>query len=216
MNTIIFDMDGVLLDTEDIAQKSWEKTAYYINVDKEALMQDSRNIIGMDSRGIQEYIQNKYPHVDDKLYESWQIIQRQVFDDIASMGIPVMNGAFKLLDKLKEKGIVLGLASSTRKEKVIRELKCNGLFDYFDDIVGGDMVKKGKPAPDIYLLSAKNLGVNPVDAYVIEDSYSGVRSAFSAGMKPIMIPDKLSPTKEMREKCIAILPSLLDVLQIIE
>lgn len=95
---------------------------------------------------------------------------------------------------------MVGLASSTAHDIVVQELTDAGLVDYFQAITGGDQISHSKPDPEIYLKACEKLGIDPKEAYAVEDSYNGIRSAFSAGMKPLMVPDLLPPTGEMEEK----------------
>ena len=126
-------------------------------------------------------------------------------------GLPVKKGARELLSWLKESGANVGLASSTRSETVIRQLTHAGLIQYFDVIVGGEMAKKSKPEPDIYLEACKRMGITPESAYGVEDSYNGMRSLHAAGLHPIMVPDLLEPNEEMQSLAEIILPDLLEV-----
>ena len=80
-------------------------------------------------------------------------------------------------------------------------------------IIGGDLLKKSKPEPDIYLMACRELSVEPKEAYAIEDSYNGIRSAYAAGMKPIMVPDLMPPTEEMKEKSVVICKDLREAMQ---
>ena len=125
-------------------------------------------------------------------------------------------GIRELLLFLREQGIKTAVASSTRRELVCRELEEGGLLHLFDQVICGDMVKRSKPEPDIYLKACEALGVEPEQAYAIEDSYNGIRSAHRAGMKPIMVPDLAGPTKEMELLADRILPSLLEVKDMLE
>ena len=120
---------------------------------------------------------------------------------------------FEILDFLKSQGKTIALASSTRKETVTKELQWAGLLDYFDLLVCGDMIKNSKPAPDIFLQACEKLGITTDEAYVIEDSYNGIRAAHNASIRSIMVPDMLKPDAEMEEKAEMILPSLLDVIE---
>ena len=120
-------------------------------------------------------------------------------------------GIHELLEYLRSLKIKTGLASSTREEIVKKELSEGGLLSYFDEIVCGDMVKRSKPAPDIYLETCRRLLVKPEHCYGIEDSYNGIRALKSAGMHPLMVPDLAEPTKEMEMLSECILPSLYEV-----
>ena len=91
----------------------------------------------------------------------------------------------------------VGMATSTPWDTVKDHLERTDMMGYFDTIVTGDMIEHGKPAPDIYLLAAERLGVNPAECIGVEDSMSGVRSIHSAGMRAVMIPDMIQPTPEV-------------------
>ena len=90
------------------------------------------------------------------------------------------------------------------------------LYDYFDVVVGGDLIKNSKPAPDIYLTACERLGVKPENAAAIEDSFNGIRAAHAAGMKAIMVPDMIEPDDEMREKAYVIKRDLFEVMEMLE
>ena len=120
-------------------------------------------------------------------------------------------GAAELLRCLKEQGARIALASSTRLDIITMEMRDAGLIDYFDVIIGGDMVKNSKPQPDVFLRAAEELNVDAADCYIIEDSYNGVRAARKAGGTVFMVPDLLEPTEEMRSLADRIFGSLLDV-----
>lgn len=120
-------------------------------------------------------------------------------------------GVSELLEMLRQAEVPVGLASSTRLAVVEKELKDAGIYDYFQVVVGGDQLKKSKPEPDIYLMACERIGANPKDAYAIEDSYNGIRSAYRAGMKPIMVPDLILPDDEMKEKSVFIAQDLIEV-----
>ncbi len=132
-----------------------------------------------------------------------------MFHEIADRGeLPVKKGVRELLEYLRTSGIPTAVASSTRLEVVAKELKLAGLYDYFQVVMGGDQLKRSRPESDIYLMTWEKMGVDPKYAYAIEDSYNGIRSAYSAGMKPIMVPDLLVPTEEMEEKSVVVLEDL--------
>ena len=116
---------------------------------------------------------------------------------------------------LKEQGIAVALASSTRSEVVLAELRDGGILPFFDKVICGDMVKRSKPAPDIFLKACEELQVKPERAYAIEDSYNGIRAAHSSGLRPIMVPDLAEPTEEMRELAEMILPDLVEVRKVL-
>ena len=125
-------------------------------------------------------------------------------------------GVVELLSFLKEKGYIIGLASSTREGAVRQELTDAGIICYFKELTCGDMLKKSKPEPDIYQMACEKLGIKPEEAIAIEDSFNGIRSAYAAGMTPIMVPDIIGPNEEMREKSHRIFSNLLEVKEWLE
>ena len=104
----------------------------------------------------------------------------------------------------------MAVASSAPVEVIEKNLLRTNLRGYFDVLVGGDKVSNGKPAPDIFLLAAKELNLEPSDCYIFEDSFNGIRAANSAGGFAIMIPDTIQPTEEIKNLCSAIYPSLIE------
>ena len=146
-----------------------------------------------------------------------QNIQAECLISIISHIAPALPaGTPYILEYLHYRDIKVGLATSTREEVVKKELSEGGLFEYFDEIVCGDMVKRSKPEPDIYLEACKRLQVSPENCYGIEDSYNGIRALKGAGMHAVMVPDLANPTKEMEELAECILPSLLEVKKYLE
>ena len=124
-------------------------------------------------------------------------------------------GVFELLDYLKEQGKNIALATSTRRQTVLYQLEQAGILNYFDEIITGDMVTKSKPDPEIYLMACEKIGVDPQNAFAIEDSYNGIRSAQAGGLRAIMVPDLLPADDEMKELAEVILPNLNDVIRYI-
>ena len=206
IDAVIFDMDGVIFDSEKLVLVCWEKIAekYHLEGMHEVMML----CIGTTKVRTKEIVLEHYG--DDFPYEELSAEASVMFHGICEReGLPIKKGVRELLDYLKKQNIPTALASSTRLEVVAQELKQAGLYEYFQVVVGGDQLKRSKPAPDIYLLACEKLGVSPEDAYAIEDSYNGIRSSHSAGMKPVMGPALLAPTEEMREKSVVVLEDLL-------
>ena len=114
-------------------------------------------------------------------------------------GIPIKTGLFEILDYLKENKYLLAVATSTREVTTLKNLERIKIKHYFDKIICGDKVSHSKPHPEIYLKAAEMLGVPPEECYVLEDSHNGIKSAFAAGMKPIMVPDLLPYNEEIRQ-----------------
>jgi len=122
----------------------------------------------------------------------------------------------ELLQYLKESGVKVALASSTRSAVVRQELTDAGIIEYFQVVIGGDMVSRSKPQPDIFLKACEELGVEPEEAFAIEDSYNGIRAAATGKLRPLMVPDLMPPTEEMQELSEEIFETLLDVKDYLE
>lgn len=203
---VVFDMDGVIFDSERLVLECWEKIAeeYGLVGMKEAFIP----CIGTNSTMTKEIVLNYYGA--DFPYDEFRNKSSLLFHEIVDRGeLPVKKGVRELFDYLKKCQVPMAVASSTRLQAVTHELKQAGLYDYFQVVMGGDQLKKSKPEPDIYLMTCEKLGISPSDAYAIEDSYNGIRSSYSAGMRPVMVPDMLSPTEEVYSKSVAVLEDLL-------
>ncbi len=215
MYTIIFDMDGVLFDSENVDKKAWFELAarYGIdNIDKafaECVGTPDETIIAVLDR----YCAESNAGIDGKEFRKASL---EIFDEyVEKFGMPLKYYATECLKALKDKGFKIGLASSTPIERVKTQLTDTGLIGYFNDIVGGGMFIHGKPDPEIFLMSCERLGGSPKESIVIEDSFNGIRAAYAAGMKPIMVPDVLKPDDEMKEKAWKILSSLKEVKELL-
>lgn len=206
---VVFDMDGVIFDSERLVMECWKVIAdkYDIPNIEEACYE----CMGINAQLTKEKMLARYGQ--DFPYEAYKAEVSALFHEEAKDGkLAQMPGVKELLSFLKENGYPLALASSTRREVVERELKEGGLYDYFDVIVCGDMVTKSKPDPEIFLLACEKLHVKSENAYAIEDSYNGIRAAYAANMKPIMIPDLAKPTDEMYRISFKIMSSLFEVM----
>ena len=206
---VVFDMDGVLFDTERLCQDSWIEVANRRGLpDMEIIFP---KCIGRNANDSRQIVLEAYGADFD-----YEVFRREASDwfwkYLEENGLPVKEGVRELLNWLKEQGWRIGLASSTRRSSVISHLEQAGIKDFFEEIITGDMVEHSKPLPDIYLLACRKLMVDPAETYAIEDSPNGIRSAYCAGMKPIMVPDLLSPDGEMEQLSTCIFSGLLDVL----
>lgn len=205
---VIFDMDGIIFDSERLVLDCWERLAEKYRLD--GMHEAYLPCIGTNDARTKEIMMNYYgPDFDyDRFRQESSVIFHEIVD---KEGLPVKKGARELLEFLRENKIPVGLASSTRLAVVTAELRQAGLYDFFQAVTGGDQLERSKPEPDIYLMACGKLGVRPEDTYAVEDSYNGIRSASSAGMKPVMVPDLLPPTEEMRQKSVIVLEDLLQV-----
>ena len=207
---VVFDMDGAISDSEAKVVECWQVVADKYGIPD---IEDAcRHCLGINRDATRAYMLEAYGQ--DFPYDAYKREMSDLFHKRYGDGrLPVKAGVREILSWIKEHGIKIALASSTRRAIVEAELKAAGLYDYFDKVICGDMVEKSKPAPDIFLKACNELGVRPCDAYAIEDSYNGVRSAQSAGLKCIMVPDLVPATDEMRELAERVLPDLMAVVE---
>lgn len=201
---VVFDMDGVILDTEGLVLKCWSAVAdkYGIPDIKSTCMA----CLGLNAQAAVETFKNRYGQ--DFPYDDYKVEMRDLF---LKERIPVKEGAEELLKKLKENQIPVALASSTRSEMVLRELDEVGLLKYFDKVICGDMVSHSKPHPEIFLKACEELGICPEQAFAVEDSFSGIRAAYAGGLRPVMVPDMVQPTEEIRDLTVKVCESLAEV-----
>lgn len=207
---VIFDMDGVIFDTErlylDCCRPAAEKLGFAIKeVEKVAL-----ECVGLTDMETHKKLKAFFGN-DAILKQFNQEMYRTFIDHYEKYGLTIKEGAVELLTYLKERGAKIAIGSSTEVDIVTMELRDAGLLQYFDVIVGGDMAKASKPAPDVFLLAAERLGAKIEDCIIIEDSFNGVRAANASGATVFMVPDLLEPTEEIRALTDQVFGSLLEV-----
>ncbi len=213
VEAVVFDMDGLMFDTEKIGIRTWNTLSEELGYPK------LHNLI-YTCFGTNHIFKRKYfAEVLGEDFPYDLFCKREIEitgKTLKEEGVPHKKGLVELLSYLKKNNIKTAVATSTVYAPAIEHIKDAGVYDYFDVIITGDMTEKGKPEPDIYLKACYELGVDPKNAIGLEDSYNGVRAIFSAGMKAIMIPDMVEPDDEMRDKAYAIRNSLLEVIDVIE
>ncbi len=213
IKAVVFDMDGLMFDTEKIGIRTWKTLS-------EELGYPKLDGLIYTCFGTNHNFKRKYfAEVLGEDFPYDKFIKREVEvtgETLKREGIPHKEGLVPLLEFLKKNDIKCAVATSTPQNPALSHLKNAGVYDFFDAVITGDMTERGKPEPDIYLKACAELGVSPQDAMGLEDSYNGVRAICSAGMTAVMIPDMVKPDDEMREKCYAIKESLFDVIDLIE
>lgn len=192
---VIFDMDGVIFDSERLVVETWVEVAAKYGI--EGIEEACAACVGINAQATQEKMCEIYG--PDFPYNQYKAEASALYHERYDDGrLPMKPGIRELLVFLQKNEIPVAVASSTRRAVVEQEIRDAGLLPFFDKIICGDMVKRSKPAPDIFLKAAEELGALQENCYVIEDSYNGIRGAHTAGMHPIMVPDMLPVTEEMK------------------
>lgn len=208
VDACIFDLDGTLTDTEKFYQKAWPLALEHFGYKCEPWMPLELRSLGRPFAPLQF---KKWFGDDFDYNEVREYRKSIVVDMIKEQGIPLKPGAKEILVWLRENGILTALATANDFERTKGYLTRLGLFDHFDKIICADMVKEGKPSPDIYSYACQQLGLEPQRCLAVEDSPNGVTSAFLAGCKVVMVPDLTQPDEELSKKLYACVPSLVDI-----
>jgi len=202
---VIFDMDGLLLDSESLAMEALVFAAKDLNYD--VPMSFCRKMIGVPADGCRKMVRDTYG--DDFPLERFFELQEVHLRNFVDTGkLALKKGVIPLLDLLDTYKLPRAIATSSSRVRTDHHLKLVNLFDRFDAIVTRDDVSKGKPDPEPYLTAARKIGINPANALALEDSHSGARAAHAAGIRVIVVPDLLEATDEIRGKALAVVKDL--------
>ena len=213
VRAVIFDMDGVLIDTEKHYNIAWceaAKQAGYTDFTREhALMLRS-----CDARAASKMMKGIFGEQFD-YYAIREIRRTIVAKRLAKYGLEKKPGLDEILAFLHKKGIKTAVATATPLELTLQHLEKSGVKDQFDKIVSAKQVENGKPAPDVYLYACEQIGEQPKDCIAVEDSPNGIRSAYAAGCMPVMVPDLTEPDEELKPLLYAVVKTLADIQGII-
>jgi len=202
---VIFDMDGLLLDTEALYIKAWPPVGEMIGIPITAEV--AQKTVGHCAKATEAVFQDYYGK-GFTLERSIPIIRKWITDYVAEHGLEVKPGVRELVELLRSRSIPMAIGSSNIQRNVQMYLEEAKLLSYFDTIVTADLVERPKPAPDIFLKAAENLGLAPAQCLVFEDSPIGVEAAHTAGCNVIVVPDLIEPCEMTRSRVLRVLGSL--------
>ena len=210
---VIFDMDGLLLDSERPYRDAWlvvcNQKGYPLS---ESLYVQA---VGRDDRDTREIFRAHFG--ENFPYDEICVDVRAMIDrHTGESGHALKEGALDLLEYLAQRSIPCAVATSTIRQKALARLGHANILRFIREISGGDEVAKGKPEPDLYLLTAKKLGIAPGQCLVFEDSAPGARAAHKAGMRVIVVPDLMEPPEDVRGFSLEVLSSLCFARPVIE
>lgn len=210
---IIFDMDGVLIDSERQSNEGWLWAAGQLGVDMPIWLIDSFK--GAPAELCCKFFDDYYKGVID-YWEAKELRTQHVYKIRETEGIPVKKGVKDIFEYIRNNGLKCAVATSTRRESAEKTLHEIGVWDYLDAVVYGDEVEHGKPEPDIFLRAAKAIGVNPSEAVVVEDSINGIKAGYAAGMRVVHIPDTIAIDDDIRKLTYMVCDDLNGLIDVVE
>ena len=205
---IVFDMDGVLLDSERLFFRCWSESVAQLGFPPKG--DTFLATLGVSAADTPEIFYASYGRSFPYQACARDMVRRYRAA-VKSQGVPIKAGAKALLSMLKEAGCPLALASSNQRDYIQEQLGAVGILPFFDHIVSAEDILHAKPDPMIYRAACEKLHVKPETAYAVEDAPVGVRSAAGAGMQVLMVPDMVQPDEEIRSLATGVFPSLLHV-----
>lgn len=210
---IIFDMDGVLIDSERQSNEGWLWAAGQLGVDMPMWLIDSFK--GAPAELCCKFFDDYYKGVID-YWEAKELRTQHVYKIRETEGIPVKKGVKDIFEYIRNNGLKCAVATSTRRESAEKTLHEIGVWDYLDAVVYGDEVEHGKPEPDIFLRAAKAIGVNPSEAVVVEDSINGIKAGYAADMRVVHIPDTIVIDDDIRKLTYMVCADLNGLIDVVE
>lgn len=210
---IIFDMDGILIDSERQSNEGWLWAAGQLGVDMPMWLIDSFK--GAPAELCCKFFDDYYKGVID-YWEAKELRTQHVYKIRETEGIPVKKCVKDIFEYIRNNGLKCAVATSTRRESAEKTLHEIGVWDYLDAVVYGDEVEHGKPEPDIFLRAAKAIGVNPSEAVVVEDSINGIKAGYAAGMRVVHIPDTIAIDDDIRKLTYMVCDDLNGLIDVVE
>lgn len=210
---IIFDMDGVLIDSERQSNEGWLWAAGQLGVDMPIWLIDSFK--GASADLCCKFFDDYYKGVID-YWEAKELRTQYVYKIRETEGIPVKKGVKDIFEYIRNNGLKCAVATSTRRESAEKTLHEIEVWDYLDAVVYGDEVEHGKPEPDIFLRAAKAIGISPSEAVVVEDSINGIKAGYAAGMRVVHIPDTIAIDDDIRKLTYMVCDDLNGLIDVVE
>lgn len=212
---VIFDMDGLMFDTEPVWGACWAPVCAKYGMEDRVTEQMIAGVRGCAGETMHAALR-KYLGDDAPVEEIWIDEKDMVHERVATEGVPKKPGLDELLEYLHDCGIPMAVASSSTKSAIQGNLARGGIESYFDVLLSGESLGRGKPDPLIFLETAKMLGTDPARTIVVEDSFNGVDAGFRGNFITIMVPDLAEPTDEVRAQATAVVERLDDIIDLME
>lgn len=210
---IIFDMDGVLIDSERQSNEGWLWAAEQLGVDMPMWLIDSFK--GAPAELCCKFFDDYYKGAID-YWEAKELRTQHVYKIRETEGIPFKKGVKEVFEYIRNNGLKCAVATSTRRESAEKTLHKIGVWDYLDAVVYGDEVEHGKPEPDIFLRAAKAIGISPSEAVVVEDSINGIKAGYAADMRVVHIPDTIAIDDDIRKLTYMVCADLNGLIDVVE
>ena len=208
IKAIIFDMDGLMIDSERVTFECYQERLKDMNLTMDE--EFYKTLLGKPIKGIYQRFYDVYGN-DFPIENVIQDVHQLMAERFETEGVPVKKGLVELLHYLKDNNYKTIVATSSNRDRVDKILAQAKITEFFDDSICGDEVTKGKPNPEVFLKSCLKLGVNVDVAIVLEDSEAGIQASYDANIKVICIPDMKYPKKQYEEKTFKILKDLTEV-----
>ena len=208
IKAIIFDMDGLMIDSERVTFECYQERLKDMNLTMDEKFY--KTLLGKPIKGIYQRFYDVYGN-DFPIQNVIQDVHQLMAERFETEGVPVKKGLVELLHYLKDNNYKTIVATSSNRDRVDKILSQAKITEFFDDSICGDEVTKGKPNPEVFLKSCQKLGVNVDEAIVLEDSEAGIQASYDANIKVICIPDMKYPEKQYEEKTFKILKDLTEV-----